>query len=275
VRSIQEPSRSHDQPQLSLVMPCYNEESAIRYTIPRLMDAFSAAGHRLQIVAVDNGSTDRTGEIIGELAARYDGVTPHRVEVNQGYGYGLLSGIPHCLAPWIGFIPADGQVDAEDVVRLYDAAAAAEGWVVAKVRRRFRMDGLLRKFISTSYNLFVRTLWPGLKSLDVNGTPKLIPREVLLAMELGSTGWFLDPEILIKAHYMGVRILEFNSFARMRGSGLSHVRATTAWEFFRKLLVYRFSSELVDWKRNVKRADELMKRQRDPVRDVAGAGTKM
>ncbi len=272
MRSTEEPGRPEDRPQLSLVMPCYNEESAIRYSIPRLAEAFETAGHRLQIVAVDNGSVDRTGEIIRELAAEYRCVTPYRVEVNQGYGFGALSGITICDAPWIGFIPADGEVDAEDVVRLFEAAMAADGWIVAKVRRRFRMDGLLRKIVSTSYNLFVRFLWPRLRSLDINGNPKLLPRDVLLAMKLRSTGWFLDPEILIKAHYLGVRVLEFNAFARMRGSGLSHVRAATAWEFFWKLLRYRFSGELARWRAEVPNLDVLQERSKQLETDVARAG---
>jgi hypothetical protein len=58
-------------------------------------------------------------------------------------------------------------------------------------------------------------------------------------MRLESTNWFLDPEMLIKAHYLNVRVLELNVFARMRGNGLSHVRATTCWEFIRMLVTYR------------------------------------
>ncbi len=234
-------------PDLSLVMPCYNEEEVVGYTIGRLLTAFARAGHRLELVAVDNGSKDRTGEIIQDWASQHPEVIHHRVEVNQGYGCGLLSGIPLCTAPWVGFIPADGQVDAEDVVRLYDAVAATDGWVLGKVRRRFRMDGLLRKFVSTSYNLLVLLLWPRLGSLDMNGTPKLLPRRAVQAMDLQSRGWFLDPEIMIKAHRMGLRVLEFNVFARMRGSGVSHVRVNTCWEFLRNLIHYRFSGELDHW----------------------------
>jgi hypothetical protein len=151
----------------------------------------------------------------------------------------------------VGIIPADGQVDAEDVVRLYEAAAAAGRQVVAKVRRRFRLDGLARKTVSVAYNLFVRLLWPGLGSIDVNGSPKLFPREVLPLLELKSKGWLLDPELMIKAHYLGLPVLEFNVFGRMRGNGLSHVRAGTCWEFLRLLLYYRFSGELGRWRRRV------------------------
>jgi glycosyltransferase involved in cell wall biosynthesis len=231
------------KPDVSFVMPCYNEEQVVGYTIPRLMTAFERAGYRLELIAVNNGSRDRTGEIIQQLAGQYRGIVPHQVAKNEGYGNGVLSGIPLCTAPWVGIIPADGQVDAEDVVRLYDAVAATDGLVVGKVRRRFRMDGLRRKIVSIIYNLFVLVLWPRLASLDVNGTPKVLPAQVISAMKLESKGWLLDPEIMIKAHYMGLRVLEFNVFARMRSSGVSHVRAETLWEFLRHLLIFRFSKK--------------------------------
>ena len=233
---------------ISFVMPCYNEESAIGYTIPKLIEAFETAGHHLELIAVDNGSWDKTGEIIKCLASQNPAVVYHRVETNEGYGHGILSGIALCHAPWIGIIPADGQVDAEDVVRLYEAAAATSGQVVAKVRRRFRMDGLRRKVISVAYNLFACLLWPRLESIDLNGSPKILPREAVMAMHLQSKGWLLDPEIMIKAHYMGLKILELNVFARMRANGLSHVHMTACWDFFWTLLRYRFSREMSKWK---------------------------
>lgn len=236
---------------LSMVMPAYNEQEAIGVTVAHLFQAFSKAGYRLQIVAVDNGSSDRTGEVLAALQVKWPGLLVHRIEVNAGYGNGILQGIPLAEAPWVGMIPADGQVDAEDVVRLYESAAATDGRIVAKVRRRFRMDGPARKVVSIAYNAFVLLLWPTLGSLDVNGSPKLLRRETLAAMRLTSTRWFLDPELMIKAHYMGLRVLELNVFARMRGTGLSHVRAGTCWEFFRDLLAYRFTPVLPRWRREV------------------------
>jgi len=239
------------QPDLSLVMPCYNEEGIVSYTISQLAEAFAERGHRLEIVAVDNGSTDRTGQILAKLATEHPGVVPHRVDVNQGYGHGLLSGIPIASGCWVGFIPADGQVDSGDVVQLFEAALASDGQVLAKVRRRFRMDGPIRKLVSIAYNLFFRVLWPRMASLDINGSPKIVLRENLVAMDLESRGWFLDPEMMIKAHYMGLRILEFSVFARMRGTGLSHVRAITCWEFFRKLVAVKFLGTSGSWRQNL------------------------
>ncbi|HSK18844.1 MAG TPA: glycosyltransferase family 2 protein [Longimicrobiales bacterium] len=238
-------------PDLSLVMPCYNEEESVAITVRRLISVFQAAGHSIEIIAVDNGSRDRTGDILKQLAGEHDSVRPCTVEVNQGYGHGILSGIPLARGRWIGFIPADGQIDAEDVARLYAAAAESNGQVLAKARRRFRMDGLPRKIISVVYNLLIRMLWPRLDSLDINGTPKILQRDAVLAMRLESRNWFLDPEIMLKAHAMGLRVLEYNVFARMRGSGASHVRASTCWEFFRNLLIFRFGGPLREWKRSL------------------------
>jgi glycosyltransferase involved in cell wall biosynthesis len=230
------PTRPHD---LSLVMPCYDEEDNVSYTIAKLFQAFISANYALELVAVNNGSRDRTGEVLTGLAAEYPGLRVITVEQNVGFGNGILSGLPHCQAAWIGVVAADGQVDAEDTVRLFEAAVSSRSPVLAKVRRRFRMDGLVRKFVSVCYNVFVRMLWPKLGSWDVNGVPFLAPREVLLSMRLESRNWFLNPELLVKAHYLGIRVLELNVFARMRGNGLSHVRAATCWEFFRSLLAYR------------------------------------
>ena len=228
-------------PDLSLVMPCYNEEEIVGYTIPQLIAAFDKAGHQLELIAVDNGSRDETEHILTQLAKQHAGVIYHRIDRNEGYGNGILRGLPLCTSSWIGIIPADGQVDADDVVRLYEAVLVAKRPVLGKVRRRFRMDGMRRKIVSIFYNAFMLALWPNIGSLDVNGTPKLLPREVVWAMQLKSTGWLLDAEIMIKATDMGVRVLELNAFARMRSNGVSHVRVATCWEFLRGLLIFRFS----------------------------------
>jgi len=261
--------RHTDGPILSIIMPCYNEEASLVYSVPRLLTAFEKAGYTIALVAVDNGSSDRTGEVLNELAQTWPNIVPVRVEKNQGFGFGVLSGVPACTAPWIGMIAADGQVDAEDMVRLFEEALITDGNVLAKVRRRFRMDGPQRKVISICYNTFVRLLWPSMQSIDINGNPRLLRREALLAMNLKSRDWFLDPEMMIKSHHMGMRVLELNVFARMRGAGHSNVRASTCLEFFRHLMEYRFSDR---WKREINAYDPAGLAPLDEL--VAGASRR-
>jgi glycosyltransferase involved in cell wall biosynthesis len=237
------------RPEVSFIMPCYNEQEMIPYTIPEFVRAFAAAGHRMELVACDNGSSDRTGEIIKDFVAQGLPVVYHRVEVNEGFGNGVLQSIPVCTAPWIGIMPADGQTDAEDVARLFQIVKHTDGRVIGKVRRRFRMDGLTRKIVSVGFNALVFVLWPGLGSLDVNGNPKIIHRDVIAAMDLRSKRWFIDPEIMVKAHYLGVRLLEMNVFARMRSRGLSHIRASACVEFLVGLLKLKFGRTLSEWRK--------------------------
>jgi glycosyltransferase involved in cell wall biosynthesis len=244
-------SRSVGGSHLSLVMPCFNEQEIVGFTIRRLVAAFQRAGYVFELVAVDNGSTDRTGEILQELAAELPGIVVHRMARQEGFGDAVRAGLPLTTASWVGVIGADGEVDGENVVQLYETVAGSTGPVLAKVRRRFRADGALRKIVSVGYNLLVMALWPRLGSLDVNGTPKITRRETLTAMRLQSRNWLIDPEIMIKAQRMNVRVLEFSVFARMRGDGLAHVRLATCWEFLRYLLRMRFSRELAIWERGL------------------------
>jgi hypothetical protein len=140
----------------------------------------------------------------------------------------------------IGFTCADGQVEAGDVAKAYRIAAQMKEDRLVKVRRRFRMDGFIRKCISVFYNVLITTMFGGLGSIDINGNPKIIPRKYIDRMNLKSKDWFLDAEIMIKAKRLGLKVYEFNVLAQMREGGTSNVSAGTCLEFLANLLRYRF-----------------------------------
>jgi len=167
------------------------------------------------------------------------------VEVNQGYGNGVLQGLRIARGRFVGFACADGQVSAPDVLRVYEIASSVQSPQMAKVRRRFRMDGLRRKIVSTIYNLSTAILFRGLGSIDINGNPKVLPREYLERMNLQSKDWFLDAEVMIKAKRLGLPVYEMNVIAQMRRGGKSNVRGSTIREFIRNLLKYRFGGKRV------------------------------
>lgn len=229
-----------NQPDISIIMSCYNEEEIVGYTISQLTGAFKKSGYRLQLVAIDNGSWDQTGQIIKEWASRNPSVLYHRVEKNEGYGNGVRSGIPLCTAPWVGINLADLPVEAHEVVKLYEIAANTRTPKLFKIRRRFRMEGPLRRIVSTTYNLVARLFFGDLGTLDINANPKLLPRVYLQRMNLESKDWFLDLEVTIKAKRMGLGVFETNVFAQMNPGRSSAVKAATCWEFAVNLLRHRF-----------------------------------
>jgi glycosyltransferase involved in cell wall biosynthesis len=235
-----EPNPISKPPDLSLVLPCYNEEAVIRNTAARLIKTFNEEEIDLELILVDNGSQDATGQIIDQMIADGFPVTKVTVTVNQGYGNGILQGLKVCRGKFVGYTCADGQVEATDVRKVYDIAANARSPYLVKVRRRFRMDGLTRKLVSIIYNGLTMVLFGGLGSIDINGNPKIFPAEYLDRMNLQSKDWFLDAETLIKAKQLKLDVFEMNVIAQMREGGQSNVHSSTIKEFLSNLMKYRF-----------------------------------
>ena len=189
-------------------MPCYNEEDALPTTVPEMARTFLRAGVALELVLVDNGSTDGTAAVIDEMIGRGLPITRIDLPANAGYGGGIIAGLRAGRAPLLGYLCADGQVSARDTLMVYRLIQGREDRVLAKARRRFRQDSWRRKAVSITYNGLMQGLYGGLGAIDINGSPKLFSREAFLRMELVSEDWFLDPEIVVKARHLGLKIIE-------------------------------------------------------------------
>jgi dTDP-4-dehydrorhamnose 3,5-epimerase-like enzyme len=251
IPSVSRTSRTFKVPDLSLVMPCYNEEECLNATASALAQAFHDEGIDLELVLVNNGSTDRTGRIIDELIADGLPVTKVQIENNVGYGDGILQGLDACRAPLMGYLCADGQVAPADVVRTYQLMEGRAERVMAKVRRRFRQDSWKRKIVSIVYNFMMLGLFGWLGAIDINGSPKIFSRKNFMAMRLRSTDWFLDPEIVLKAKLLGLRTIEIDVEGFARQGGTSNVKRQTILEFLANIFRYRFGSLLREWRRDV------------------------
>ena len=234
-------------PDISLVMPCYNEEKALPLSVPPLVEVFKKHGISLELVLVDNGSRDRTSAVIEEFIAQGLPVAKAVVPVNQGFGYGILAGFQKCTGKYVGYLCADGQVRAEDVFRIYRAAAESTSPAMAKVRRRFRQDSWIRKLISVFYNGIMLLLFPGISTLDVNGNPKIVSAEALKWISPSSHDWFLDAEFMLKARHLKLNVIEINVPGQLRQAGKSNVRMRTVVEFMKNILRARFGKDWTNW----------------------------
>jgi len=235
----------HDQPAISFSIPCYNEQQVLGRTVRRFAAEFARHGVPLELVAVDNGSSDETGRIIDELIEEGLPVVKVMLEKNAGYGGGILRGLAECRAPLVGYLHADGQVEPEDVFRLYEVAASLTGPVLVQVNRRFRLDGTKRRFVTYCYNTLINLLFGGLGTTDVNGSPKILRREDVGRMQIESTDWFFDAEMMIKARWLGLKVIEVNVLSQARLGGVSHVNAAARRQFLRNLLRWRLRPQRV------------------------------
>ena len=225
-------------PVLSLVLPCFNEEDAIRAVATELATSFEKAGTSLELVLVDNGSTDRTGAILDELVSAGLPVTKVTVAVNAGYGNGILRGYEASRGAYVGHLCADGQIDPADVLRVFRLVEGRTD-AIAKVTRRARVDGWRRIVVSAGYNAVMTACFGRLGTRDINASPKILSRARFLEMRLASMDWFIDPEMLLKAKRMGLAVIEAEVTSGRRKGGVSKVRLSAIVEFVRNIAACR------------------------------------
>lgn len=222
---------------LGLAIPLYNEAEGVEAVVSDLVGALEAGGVAFHLALVDNGSTDGTGEILARLA------NDPRIQVvslrpNQGYGGGILAGLAAlpAEAEVLGWTWGDGQIDPAVVPALF---ALCQGEVMlAKVRRVERQDGWRRRWISRGYAAVLRL--GGVATPDVNGCPKLLPREVLRTLDPQHRDWFLDAEVVLGVEARGGKVASLPVVMRPRRTGRSKVRAGTVLEFARNLVIWKF-----------------------------------
>lgn len=225
-------------PDVSLIVPCYNERELLEHTIPPLFQALSGAFPRCELILVDNGSTDGTADVIARLLRLDPRIRTTRVPVNLGYGLGVLTGYEVVRGRCIGHIPADGPVAPDDVAAIARRAVAeGPGALVTAVRLQ-RRDTWVRRLVSRSYNLVFFFLF-GKLTQDINGTPKFIHADDLKRMAPRSRDYFLEAEMMLKAGRLGMRMVPVRVYSRSREGGRSKVSARlvkACLEFVRNLV---------------------------------------
>ena len=100
---------------LSLVIPCYNEAA----NLPSLLERCKELAQRgsVEVILVDNGSTDDSPQVLARLLPAYPGCRTVRVEHNQGYGFGILAGLKAARGDILGWTHADMQTDPMDAAQ--------------------------------------------------------------------------------------------------------------------------------------------------------------
>lgn len=120
-------------PPFSLVVPCYNEEGAIRETVEQLAAALDSAGSEYELMVVDDGSNDGTAAILQDLARRHPRLRILEHERNRGYGAALKTGIIAARFNLIAITDADGTYPHDCLPDLVAAAAENDMVVGARV----------------------------------------------------------------------------------------------------------------------------------------------
>ena len=208
---------SRDSPRvdsLSYFFPAHDEAENIEQLVTEALAELPRLARRFEIVCVDDGSTDGTGDIADRLAAEHpDVVRAVHHGVNQGYGAALRSGLGAARYPLVCFTDGDRQFRIADLAGLLDRvrepadpASTALPDVVVGYRIQ-RADPPIRLAYARVYRACLRVFF-GLRVRDVDCACKLFRREALEDIRLTSGGAFLSAELLIKLRALGRTVVE-------------------------------------------------------------------
>ena len=211
---------------LAVVMPALNEEDGIEIAVGEALrcgERLIAAGSldRAEVVIVDDGSTDRTPELLAHLASVHPNLVVVRHQTNRGLGAAVRSGLRAASANFVFYTDSDLPVDLAVVDQALDVLDARPEVAAVSCYRTSRDDEGPRRFVySLIYNGLVRTVL-GLRVRDVNFAAKLLRAEALDGMDLRSEGSFIDAELLARLGRRGHEIAQFPAEYHARSKGVS------------------------------------------------------
>ena len=191
-------------PSLSIVLPAYNEEKNATNAVEEVSSVAQQLGTDYEIILVNDGSADRSGEIARGLEQRIPAFRLVEHYPNRGYGGALKAGFAAASKDLVVFVPADKQFIFGEVDRFLRKIGQAD---IVSGYRPDRQDSFIRKFNAFGWNTLIRLLF-GYLCRDIDCGFKMFRREVLQHVTIVSDGAMVDTEFLAGAKARGHRIAE-------------------------------------------------------------------
>jgi glycosyltransferase involved in cell wall biosynthesis len=200
---------------LSVVVPCFNEEGNVARVVEQAARVGRRMASELEIIVVDDGSTDDTGQVLTALAELVPELAVVSHTRNRGYGAAVRAGLDQATLDYVFLTDGDGQFDLEELpsaLRLL-----AEHDVIAGYRTN-RSDGWWRHLWGRAWTALVNQAF-GLQVRDANCAFKLFPQSLLRSTKLRSEGAMISAELLLEARRFDLRVGEYAVSHYPRRSG--------------------------------------------------------
>ena len=225
----------------SLIIPCYNEASNLPLLINRCVDVLKERDG-IEVIIVDNGSIDESSEVLDHLLKNQQLIKRVKVEVNQGYGYGILTGLRVAKGEIIGWTHADMQTDLNDVLKglnFFDNLNNPERiFVKGKRYGRPFSDVFFTAGMAIFETILMRkAMW------DINAQPTMFHRAFFQKWSSPPNDFSLDLYAYYKAKVSSLEIKRFPVLFGQRAHGKSHwnVSFSAKFHFVKRTLLYSFA----------------------------------
>lgn len=226
---------------LSIVVPCYNESK----NIPLILSGFDQVIQRddVEVVLVNNGSTDNSKEILENLLPKYSFARLANVEENQGYGYGILYGLKQATGTYIGWTHADMQTDPSDVIKALEIIEKSSETENIYVKGDRKGRPFFDQIFTSGMSLF-ETIYMGERLHDINAQPNIFHRSFFESWDDPPHDFSLDLYALYMAKKQKISVVRFDVLfpERIHGSSSWNTGFAAKKKFIKRTL--DFSSKL-------------------------------
>ena len=207
------------KPDITVFYPVYNDERTVDALTRKAILVLTEIANRYEIIIVNDGSPDRSGEIADQLAAEFPEVKVVHHEQNKGYGAAIQSGFRHATYEWVCFTDGDDEYDIHDLKKMIQLK---DFYDLVITFRYVKLYSNMRIFISAVYNKVLRRLFRS-PYRDISTGLRLMRKSVYDELRLISDSPFIGAEITIRTMLKGYRVGEMGiqTFPREIGSGSS------------------------------------------------------
>ena len=210
---MEQDEKTLPHPQVSIVIPAYNECLRIRKTLHRVLECVETRGWDAEVLVVDDGSTDETAAIVRAFMTEHPRLHLIKNPGNRGKGYSVRNGLLQAAGDVVLFTDADLSAPIEEAELLFETirqgsdVAIGSRWLDRD--RQTRHQPLYRRFFGRCFNAFTRLIM-ALPYADTQCGFKAFRREaaqVIFRLQRIER-WGFDPEILFIARRLGYRVTE-------------------------------------------------------------------
>ncbi|KAB7892660.1 glycosyltransferase family 2 protein [Poseidonibacter ostreae] len=225
---------------LSIVVPCYNEEK----NIPLILEKFQSVINRndVEVLLVNNGSTDNSQTVFDELVPKYTFARVVNIDENQGYGFGITSGLNKATGEFISYTHADMQTDPSDVLKSLGIIEKQDNPIHCYVKGDRKGRPLFDQIFTMGMSAF-ESIYLGKKLWDINAQPNIFHKSFFDSVKLSCPKDFsLDLYFLYKAQIDGLDVIRFNVVfpERLHGESSWNDGFASKWKFIKRTLAFSF-----------------------------------
>ena len=222
-------------PQISVVIPCLNEEEAVGRVVEQALEGIRRSGRPGEVIVVDNASTDRSADVAAEHGARVIS------EPRRGYGSAYLAGLATAHGDYVVMGDADETYPLQELAPFVERLEQGDDLVIgSRFEGTIHGDAMpfLNRFVGNPILTGMLNLFFGVKVSDAHCGMRAIRRDALPTLDLHSTGMEFASEMVFKAYRRGLTVSEIpiDYYPRVGESKLN--RFGDAWRHVRFMLLY-------------------------------------